>query len=193
MWEQFVGIVRANRNIPEPGPMSGWIANLHAESLAIGIRRQTDYREQAVSLVVLRKDMIQHPEVMTRERYFQLSMDRGASLDDPVEVAMTNSTFDKYAGSCGAYVDPLVIEQDVQRLSTVSAKVRSYVNRRIAHRTQTDVAIPTFGELNAAIDELDGGLRRYHLLLTGATLYSTTPTMQYYPWTALTVPWVRQP
>jgi hypothetical protein len=170
-----------------------WVANLYADSVVMGIRRQTDYREQSVSLVGLLTDMIQHPEVMTRERYFQLSISGGMSRDDPVEVAMINSAFDKYAGPGGDYVDPVIVEQDVERLRTVSTKVRAYVNRRVAHRTRTDVSVPTFAELNAALDELDVVLRRYYLLLTAATLYSTTPTMQYNPWVPLTVPWIPAP
>jgi hypothetical protein len=87
-------------------------------------------------------------------------------------------------------VDPDKVLADIERLKTVAATTRKYVNKRIAHIDRKGAAtVPTAPEIDAAVELIGELLQKYTLLLTGADL--RLGILVPFDWTIVfTVPWI---
>ncbi len=89
--------------------------------------------------------------------------------------------FDELAGAGGAHVDPDLVDQDRHELSKHSESIRRHVDKQLAHfeALKSDATIPTFADLDVAIDALGSTFRKYARLLTGADRPVMKPMPQY--------------
>jgi hypothetical protein len=74
----------------------------------------------------------------------------------------------------------------------VSERVRKYVDRHLAHHDRDPLSeLPTFAELNAAVDGLGDLFQRYAALLTNSHWVTLVPVVQY-NWLAVFLePWIK--
>jgi AbiU2 len=78
----------------------------------------------------------------------------------------------------------------LHRLEEIGKPIKRYVDKRLAHTDEAELSeVPTYAELNAALDELGDLLKKYTSLLEAAALAAVSPIHQANWQQAFTVPW----
>ncbi|MDQ0632399.1 hypothetical protein QFZ40_000308 [Arthrobacter pascens] len=90
------------------------------------------------------------------------------------------------------YFDPEVAREDLEKLITISHRVRRYVNQHVAHSQRTRTAdIPTYGDIRAVLDHLLILIHKYTLLLRQSERVQGAPVIQE-PWMRIfTQAWIQ--
>ena len=166
------------------------LLRLYGRDAVMAIRRELDGQARVVNLFHLLHDMEAHACILTRARYHGLMA--GSSVRP---VAIDREFEEKFGGPPGPgspedYVPAESIAGDRVLLQRDTAKVLSYAQRFVAHRTPADVFPLTLQEVDEAIQAVYRCLAKYRTRLTGRTLTEATPVPQY-DWLApFRLPWV---
>ena len=127
-----------------------------------------------ISLAGLLEDIARNSALLSRARF--------VALYPPAEQKSAGTVFDKHAGVGNSHVDAAVVRADIAKLRSLTRRCEEYADRLVAHRDKRGVsAVPTYEELNEAIDFTESLLQRYYLLLRADSLASVKPTFPY-PW-----------
>jgi hypothetical protein len=183
-------MTQANDDIP-PSTFFDALGVWYAAAQMTGVRRQLDRDKRSVSLWRLLTDIADHPEVMRRERHVALWLEDAVDdIDRELRTAEANKNYDKFAGPGDDQIAPERTLEDRERLEHLAEPVTVFVNKRVAHSDEENLpAAPTYGELDAAVDELGELLKKYVSLLEAAWLVEVAPVHQE-PWErAFTVAW----
>lgn len=173
-------------NLP-PSAFFDAVGGWYADSQTAAIRRLVDRRRRSVSLVRLLDEIRQHPDVTSRARHVALWN------GDPHFEREGHDNYDRFADASGERIDRLMVQADIDELNGAAAAVERYVDENIAHRALAPkAAVPTFAELNAAIDAIGEIVRKYASLLRAVMLAELTPVIQY-DWKApFRQPWLSE-
>jgi hypothetical protein len=179
-------ITEANEEIP-PTSFFDALGAWYATTQAMAVRRQTDTGADAVSLAKLLVNMGVHPHVMNRDRFLSL-------WGDEEHWQMRGSEqFDKYVGDGGDQIAKEYYEADLERFQRTAQPIKDYVDRLVAHNDQRELSrLPTWAELNDAIDLLEEMLNKYMVLLKATSVPSADPVHQEDWKAAFRVPWLRE-
>ena len=152
-----------------------FVRHCYSDSQAIAIRRQADRDPRSCSLARLIEEVRDDADKLTRE-YFTGLWDR---QDGPHLVQLANKAFDQLAGSEHDHLDRSLPERDLARLGSDAAKMRAFVNEHVAHdAAEPTTEMPTFDDLNAAIDALGQLFRKYAHVLTAGSYVTLEPVIQ---------------
>lgn len=179
-------IVSSNPAISAPNTLYGFIAHTFSSTTLIGLRRQLDEprRDGSVSLALLLADINQHAGKLTRT--FHLSM------YDPARVFGGSVSWNNLAGGEGETYPVCRIVSDRLALAAISARIRPYVDQRLAHldRKQAIQGPGTYQDLFDGVETLRRIVCRYRLLLTGID-GDLMPPNDDFEWEAIfRVPWI---
>ncbi len=178
-------MTQANDEIP-PSSFLDALGAWYATTQAMGVRRQTDVGGDAVSLATLLTNMADHPQVMTRGRFLSLWG------DEEHWQQRGNEQYDRYADGA----DTIAADRygaDLDRFQERARPIKDYVDRLVAHNDQRQLTrLPTYEELNAAIDLLEEMLNKYMVLLKGTSVPSADPVHQQDWKAAFRVAWLRE-
>jgi hypothetical protein len=169
-----------------------WFAENYATTAAVAVRRQADRggRRPVVSLECLLTEIAANPRVLTREWFVRQYVRGKPAITRRHFQAMGEHDFDKFAGRTSKRISVRKVLSDRRQLRRAAARVRNYVNKRIAHRALSGYSGPaTFADLDAAMDELGRLLGRYSMLLNQAGMMAGPPTIQEDWETVFRVPW----
>ena len=189
-WRGLVEMTQENDGIP-PSTFFDALGVWYVAAQATAVRRQLDRDPRSISLWRLLGDIAEHPEVMTRERHVALWLE---DTDDERERAhnerRANENYDKFAGEGNDVIAPERTLEDRERLVTLAKPITDHVNKSVAHTDEENLAaVPTWEDLNAALDELGELLKKYVSLLKAEWLARVAPVQQT-PWErAFTVAW----
>lgn len=145
-----------------------------AQTQAMAVRRQTEVAEDSASLATLLDQIARHPEVLTRARY--------TGLYDNAEhwQARANASFDGLAGVGADTILPERITADLDRLREAAKPVKAYVDRLVAHHDRRELTeLPSFAELNDAIDVVLEVFKEWNQWLTAAVWVEMVGAFQY--------------
>jgi hypothetical protein len=131
------------------------------------------------------------PKVLTRSDYLARvkpsrdpATEQGAIEADVLRHDM-NGRFDLLAGKGATHPSASDIRVDLAKLDAAATRLRRFVNKTIAHRDRRILReIPTWDDLNAAIDLLMGLIPKYNELLDAGQAPGLVPTWQY-DWKAI--------
>lgn len=158
IFQEVRAMIDANPKIQKHSSFYEWMANVYADSGSMAVRRQLDPDTRSVSLARLLNDIAEHPDILSRDRF--------VALYRPELRGAAHHEFDREVGKGTPYIDPRAVEADLEALRKATADVERYGTKRVAH---LDVVgpknVPTFGELEAAIELLRALLKKYMLLL----------------------------
>jgi len=160
--------------------MSEW----YGTSQAVAVRRQSYENPGEITLARLLKEIETDSATVTRDWYRSLYGSERHWIDQ------ANETFDQFAGEGGASVSSEWCSIRRSRYTASVGPIKAYVNKRVAHTDSRDVKIPTFNDLNAAIDLLGTTLQDIHLLLMTGSLLTLEPAMQFNWKASLRIPWL---
>lgn len=174
VFRETAAIVGANPKIPKDSDFLEFLEQWYVDSTVMGLRRQLKVNRDSVSLAGLLEDIAANPACLSRQRF--------VALYPASEHKRADRTFDKYVGPGAAQVDAAAVCVDIKKLRSLAQRCEEYADRLVAHRDRRSVsAVPTYAELNEAIDFAESLLQKYYLLLRGDSLVSVTPKFLY-PW-----------
>jgi hypothetical protein len=126
---------------------------------------------------------------MTRERHVAAWL-KDAFGDEDFRRREGELNFDRLAGEGAGTMPAERVLADRERLKEIADPIIRHVNKRIAHRDEQELpAVPTYGEINGAVDLLGDHLNRYESLLKASQWWTLVPDHQT-DWTrAFTVAW----
>lgn len=174
-WRVVNDLAQTSSAINEQPYFVGWIAELYGSALALGVRKMVDDDPRAASLFMLLEKIAQRPQKLTRAWYCSGVYE---GLVEMMDLGFTRDADPKGIG----HIDPDVLHDDQKRLQDAASRVTHYVNQHVAHaQAKQNAPIPTFSDLNSAIDVLNDIFVKYTRLLTRGERVEIAPVFQF-PW-----------
>jgi hypothetical protein len=167
LWQQVVADLDSDPN-PDSATWRGHYMRLYVDSQSAAVRRlASGTSKDEISLARLLTTM--------KESATSFDLDRlsvvGTQSLSPNLVIKRREWLRAHSGDDSNHVGVNIIQADLDRLLRDTAVVRNWTNKAVAHIDQRGAKSPTFGELDAAIDDVTLIFQRYGLLLTGNDYY----------------------
>ena len=80
IFQEVQQIIRSNPRIHLASSFYDWLRNVYLTTAVIGVRRQLDRDKRSISLTRLFEEIIENPEILSRERY--VAIYEGSGLPD---------------------------------------------------------------------------------------------------------------
>lgn len=177
-------IIEANGKLPD-SYYWGYLRDTYATAQAIAIRRQGDTSQRVVSLARLLSEISADAKRIARDFF--------VGMFQPDTRRLGERGFDEhFAGSVGTHLDPAIPSGDLHALTDTAAAVTRYVNQHLAHSdARASPDLPTFNDLDAAVDQIGYLFKKYANLLTASSYGTLVPVAQH-DWKAIfRQPWIR--
>lgn len=189
MYNEFVEIVTGNPQISSPNAFYDFVKTGYISHIILGICRQIDRNGKSLSLLNLLIKISNNPEKITKDWF--ASQYKNSVLGE----AIGRSHFQEHFGLLD-YIDPAMVQADIDNLILDTAEIKKYRDKRIAHVDKGNVILDknfSFATLNKAIDSIERlGIKYYLLLHQGGitTLLPTDTTSDYR--TIFYQPWIKK-
>lgn len=178
IFKEYVALVNAApENVRSPFDFHDFVRRQHGIAVALFVRRQLDTKNN--SLYHLLTDIIAHPDVITNTWYISEYKYDWASTD-----------FRQFS-SDGEHLDLSILRKDRKVLTQLGAAIDSYVDQKLAHRSNNVPLAVTFNDMDKFINEFEAILKKYILLFTGSGYVQVAPIYQYEWRTIFYYPWVK--
>lgn len=170
IYEEVRSIIAANNKIHKPSQFYDWMQEAYVTDMAIGIRKMVDWDKRTVSFVRLLQEIEDHPEVITRRRF--------VSVYKSFMKTFGHKDFEKFSKPGASMIDRSIIRRHRQSLIKSQKKLRIFVNTHVVHIGRFRMKkLPTFDQLNTALDQLEQLTKTYALLLNQMGLVRVAPTI----------------
>jgi len=181
IFREVAKMIDANPKIQQHSAFYEWLAAVWADSGLMATRRQVDRDKRSVSLERLLTDILDHPHVLSRQRF--------VSLYAPEMQQFAHARFDLLVANGATHIDPGAVQGELKALRDGTGEVTRYGTKRVAHFDETALAkVPTFKELDDALDLIMKLFVRYLRLLRGLDYKEPVWT---YDWKAIfREPWI---
>lgn len=185
---ELVRIAAENEQLPD-SYFWDFLRGTYAASQAVAVRRQADVDPRTITLGRLLAEIASDAARLTRK--FWVGMWEPGP--PPIGLTVAEKAFtEQWAGNVGAHLDPAIPKADLADLRSKTDAVTRYVDQHVAHSdAKPRSPIPTFADLDAAVDLLGHLFQKYGNLLT-ASIYPTLVPVHQDDWLAVfRQPWVR--
>jgi hypothetical protein len=188
VFREFLDIITRNDRLRnEGGYFVNWVFTCYARDQALAVRREVDESGDAINLLQLMNQMISLPEVMSRARYKAHFSDESVFSEE-----MKDDMFSEAAGHA-EHISRAVISEDRKRLLNACEPVATYVSKLIAHRTPIEELSLNIGQIDTALDAIEGVFQKYMTLLTGRGVMGLEPAVQFNWQDIFTYAWAPPP
>lgn len=179
-------IAKENPRILDPGSFFDWMCRSHLVAISIAVRSYVDFDRRSHSLARLLYELLENPGVISREWHVRMYR------DTPIGEELGHMSFNATVGKGRTRLPQSAIRGDLRKIEDASERVRRFVNKRVAHRTNPGAIrrLPRLNELDGALDTIDRIFCKYNLLLTAEGSSSAHATRQYDWRTVLWNPWI---
>lgn len=194
--DQYVEIANANASLLPGNAFLSYFRAIYADGAAMAIRRQVTSHRDSISLRRLLEELIECPTLISRawtREVYERPLPSGHIYDRHTAHFLADSTYKQYADESGDFLNPRLLEADLDQLESQTASVLQLTDRAIAHDDAGGVrmAAPvTFDDLDAAIVCLEQLVRKYIVLLIGRSFSSLTPLDQTNARSVFYIPWI---
>ena len=184
VWRAENAVITANSKLP-PSAIFNVRARNYSEAQAVAVRRQSDTNSRTASLAGVMNAIKTKPAILSRESYV-------SHLEGELLLEVGHCDFNSWACADGSHIEPAMVERDLAFLLNATAEIKTYVDKFIAHhdRNRNGVTVPTFSELDKAIEVLFDLFKKYYLILTATALASVEPVPQYDLLGPYRIPWI---
>ncbi len=161
MYRSLLEMVDKNPEIQKPSFFYSWLRSQYAATQSIGVRRMIDGDPRSLSLNNLLNSLWKVSHLITADRH--AGFYQASALGPETGYA----EFRQFATSDGVSFNLAMVAGDLQTLRSTAQAIKAFADKRVAH-TQKIVAkskLPTFGQLDAALDLLESLAVKYRLLL----------------------------
>jgi len=194
-------IISKNPAVQAPSLYHDFVDSCYVAYAVMAIRRQARCRKDSVSLVRLLKEIEKRPCIMSRQRFVAMYP------EGPARNWLAGPDYDRFSDKDGNQVssevvrqdrhklgdnDELGSRQDRERLGSAYDRVIMLANKRVAHLDYTEPIdpVPTYADLDDAINALGSVFNKYSVLLTGTSFLKIEPTIVVDWTTIFQVPWL---
>jgi hypothetical protein len=159
-FEEVGKIVLANDKVQQPSHFHEWLGRNYGLASAAAVRRLTDNRPDSISLVRLLTQISQDPSVISRRSFVSM-----------YQASMRNLAYQKFNELTGnrnvLFLPKKSVDKDLKDVRRVSARLRKFVNKRLAHLDQKNSLrkLPTFNDLHFVMKTLERIGSKYRFLL----------------------------
>jgi len=169
-------IVESNKKIQSPSALHNWISDNYVAKVTTSIIRLTDHHPGTVSLYWLIKGISQNREAITRDYYVSGYGDKYL-----VKIGAADSDFNKFANEGEQLISLDRLNNDIKLLKEKTGLIKTFRNQWIAHfdEEREIERMPTFGDVDEALDTIDSIFCNYTLLLTRSAPSTRKPVLQY--------------
>lgn len=184
-WE-LQDVAKENPKILNPGNFFDWMCRNYVIAQTVGIRGLVDQHKHSHSLWRLLFEILEHPGVLDRNTHVRMYR------SSPLGETLGHMSFNAAVGRGSKCLGLRVVRADLRRIEDASERVRRFVNKRVAHRTSPGEIrkLPTFDEIDTALETLDEIFCKYNLLLTAQGMTTCHATRQHEWREVLLEPWV---
>lgn len=160
-----------------------WLQALWGHDALISIRRELDDQAGVVNIRGLLYEMHDRPDVLTRKRYLNpVTAEDGGEFQNK----QADRGFDRFGvtkSGNGERMDDIIspagVAQDRAELERQTDAAYRYAQMVVAHRAPVDNLEIKIADINRAIDAIEPAVKKYYCLLTGLSLVTVTPAMQF--------------
>ncbi len=178
-------VILSNDALPKDNDFFVFLQEWYVHSIVMDLRRQLKTDSDSISLAGFLKDIAGASHLLSRDRFVNMVNKDGR------EEQLCNEAFDKYAGEGEDYISSQRVEEDLRKFQDLSDKCEAYADRLIAHHDKRGLSVvPSYQELNDALDFMNELLQKYFCLIRGNTLQSVTPVILNNWKTIFNVPWL---
>lgn len=187
IYKDVSSMVDANPEIQKPSSFYNFLRNGYITLTLIIIRRQVTRDKRSISLARLLSEICARPQEISRKHFHRLYAGLGRSearIDEIFEASGVEAGRD--------FIDPHSVQTDLDTLTDMTKTLHKYTDKRVAHidaRTRIS-AIPTFGDLDDAIDALARVCAKYSVLLRGNEIKRFEPILQKGWKEIFRIPWI---
>ena len=143
---------------------------------AMAVRRHVKANGDSISFSRLLNEIRKCTEQFTYDRFLEFF---------PLQIdsrPWQQATFDQFSDN-GRVLSSARIDADLDKLCGLCATIEEVADRRIAHIDKRGVnTMPSFDDLNIAVELLDGLVCKYRLLLTGISWGPTLESIKLVAW-----------
>jgi hypothetical protein len=175
---QFRESANAHGGDNDATELAEWMHQCYVAFACAAVRKISQQPKRgfhSVSLGILLNDLKNHQAHLTRANFAQMY-----GRDSPAS-RFSDRDFDGIVGRAGCNAVPLaMIDKDIKDMKGITRSVKQLTDQVIVHTdvNRSKVVIPTYGELDGAIDFLQNTFATYHLLIT-ARAYTPVPLEEY--------------
>jgi hypothetical protein len=169
IWKETIEMMRGNDHVRQTGAFfADFLTRIYVDAQAMRVRRQAEISKGVVSLARLIESLQGNPQILTKERHLALYSEKYP--DNPVMAVAAEAEFASLWGEEATQVGPEALAVDLERLRSVVDPVKDFADKHVAHLDYTPVEkMPTFDELDQAIDSFGVLFSKYYLVLTGSS------------------------
>jgi hypothetical protein len=176
-------MIKNNKNVQKPSSFYDYLNDTYIAYAVMGVRRQVKINDTSISLARLFSEIIDTPQVISREYYKNLYK------SSAVEV-FADRDFDRFAGKGGKHIRTEMVKNDFITLSQSAVKCEEFADKRFAHTDKRKIKTTIiYKDLDDCIDTLDKLCVKYNAVFHAASMDTLMPTYQYdwkeifrYPW-----------
>jgi hypothetical protein len=168
MYGEFCEIIKNNTAIDKENAFYDFVKSGYISHLVLGIGRQTDEGKKTLSLRHLLERINSNPEKVTKKWFAAQYKTLGEGWGE--------ADFEKKFGTLD-FVDPTIVQADIESLVSCTEEIRKYRDKRIAHRDKGKIVFDlSFKALDKAIETIEALGIKYYLLLHQAGIDGLLPT-----------------
>ena len=182
-WE-IQQIIKNNKQIQKPSVFYDYLARTYVDYALMGIRKQIKIGKNSISFMRLLKEVSEEPQILSCSYY--------TSLYNNTNVAfLADRHFDRFCGNNREHICPDKVKKHMQELKDIAGKCEEMADKIVAHRDKKPPkTLPTFKNLDNAVDKLDQLYCWYHLMFYAAFMSSLKPVIQYNWKSIFKTPWL---
>jgi hypothetical protein len=171
---QLQEVAKLNPKILKDGRFFDWMCVNYIRAQTVAIRSFDDHDRKSRSLARMIYEILENKGVINRETFVRMYMRESS------EIARGNFDFDTLAGRNRTCLSQVTIRGDLKKIEDACERVRRFVNKRIAHLNKPgDIRrLPTYDEVDSALNVLDEVFCKYDLLLTAQGMTTMHATSQ---------------
>jgi hypothetical protein len=177
-------LIEKNKDIQKPSSFYEYLADTYIAFIVMGIRRQIKNDQQSISFVRLLSEIADQPQIISR-KYFK-SLYKGSAVE-----FLADNDFNQFCKNHGdKSISQEMVTNDICHLREVARVLEDFADKMVAHLDKKKPkVIPSFQNVNEAIDFLDKLYIKYHLMVHAGSMGTLMPVYQYdwqqifdYPW-----------
>jgi hypothetical protein len=177
-------LIKKNKDIQKSSSFYEYLADTYIAFIVMGIRRQIKNDQRSISFIHLLSEMAEEPQVISR-KYFK-SLYKGSAVE-----SLADHDFNQFCKNAGdEFISQEMVINDICRLREVARVLEEFADKMVAHLDKKKLkVIPSFQNVNEAIDFLDKLYIKYHLMFHAGSMETLMPVYQYdwqqifdFPW-----------
>jgi hypothetical protein len=160
IWQQMATAIDDNPAIPRTAALTV-LQTMYAAAQAVAVRRIAEAGSRDVSFGSLLDEIRDHAGEVSRDWWLSHYPDAFSRA-----IGGYRDWNNNFAGSTETHLDAALVETDLATIARQIDPISRYVDKWVAHRDRRPPRkVPTYADLNRAIDCLGRMLTRYTLLL----------------------------